>query len=114
MAWLGLAWRADRPLGAGRPDGRTGALVVPMIDRMAALLKAENTRLYIDETTALDPGPGRTKAGSFRAMLQDSRGWGGPLPPGVFFDNRPSHSSDYADEILDGFDGTIQGEAYGG
>lgn len=35
-------------------------------------------------------------------------------PPGVVFHYRPGRSGDYADEILDGFDGTIQVDAYGG
>ena len=96
--------------------GRTGALIAPVVDRMAVLLKTGSTRLYMDETTApvLDPGRGRTKTGYLWAMLRDDRGWGGPLPPGVVFHYRPGRSGDYADEILDGFDGTIQVDAYGG
>ena len=47
-------------------------------------------------------------------MLRDERGWGGPLPPGVVFHYRPGGSGEFADEILDGFDGTIQVDAYGG
>ncbi len=96
--------------------GRTGALIAPVVDRMAVLLKTGSTRLYMDETTApvLDPGRGRTKTGYLWAMLRDDRGWGGPLPPGVVFHYRPGRSGGYADEILDGFDGTIQVDAYGG
>jgi len=96
--------------------GRTGALIAPVVDRMAVLVKTGSTRLYMDETTApvLDPGRGRTKTGSLWAMLRDDRGWGGPLPPGVVFHYRPGRSGGYADEILDGFDGTIQVDAYGG
>ena len=96
--------------------GRTGALIAPVVDRMAVLLKAGSTRLYMDETTApvLDPGRGRTKTGYLWAMLRDDRGWGGPLPPGVVFHYRPGRSGEFADEILDGFDGTIQVDAYGG
>jgi len=96
--------------------GRTGALIAPVVDRMAALLKAGSSRLYMDETTApvLDPGRGRTKTGYLWAMLRDDRGWGGALPPGVVFHYRPGRSGAYADEILAGFDGTIQVDAYGG
>ena len=45
--------------------GRTGALIAPVVDRMAVLLKQGSTRLYVDKTTApvLDPGRGRTKTG---------------------------------------------------
>jgi transposase len=96
--------------------GRTGALIAPVVDRMAVLLKAGSSRLYMDETTApvLDPGRGKTKTGDLWAMLRDDRGWGGPLPPGVVFHYRPGRRGEFADEILDGFDGTIQVDAYGG
>lgn len=32
--------------------GRTGALIAPVVRRMAVLLKAGSSRLYVDETTA--------------------------------------------------------------
>lgn len=40
--------------------GRTGALIAPVVDHMAIVLKRGSSRLYVDETTApvLDPGPG--------------------------------------------------------
>ncbi len=96
--------------------GRTGALIAPVVDRMAVLLKTDSTRLYVDETTApvLDPGHGRTKTGYLWAVLRDDRGWGGPAPPGVVFHYHPGRAGEHADEILDGFDGTIQVDAYGG
>ena len=96
--------------------GRTGALIAPVVDHMAKLLLTGSTRLYVDETTApvLDPGRGKTKTGYFWAMLRDDRGWSGPSPPGVVFHYRPGRSGKYAAEILDGFNGTIQVDAYGG
>jgi len=96
--------------------GRTGALIAPVVDRMAVLLKQGSTRLYVDETTApvLDPGRGKTKTGYLWAMLRDDRGWGGTAPPGVVFHYRPGRKGEYADEILTGFNGTIQVDAYGG
>ena len=96
--------------------GRTGALIAPVVERMAALLKTGSARLYVDETTApvMDPGRGRTKTGYLWAVLRDDRGWNGPAPPGVVFHYRPGRSGDYAEEILAGFDGTIQVDAYGG
>lgn len=95
--------------------GRTGALIAPVVDRMAVLLKQGSTRLYVDETTApvLDPGQGKTKTGYLWAVLRDDRGWNGPAPPGVVFHYRPGRKGDYADEILTGFNGTIQVDAYG-
>jgi transposase len=95
--------------------GRTGALIAPVVDRMAVLLKQGSTRLYVDETTApvLDPGRGKTKTGYLWAVLRDDRGWGGTAPPGVVFHYRPGRKGEYADEILAGFNGTIQVDAYG-
>lgn len=96
--------------------GRTGALIAPVVDHMAQTLKQGSTRLYVDETTApvLDPGRGKTKTGYLWAMLRDDRGWDGPAPPGVVFHYRPGRKGEYADEILTGFNGTIQVDAYGG
>ena len=56
---------------------------VPVVDRMAVLLKQGSPRLYVDETTApvLDPGRGKTKTGYLWAVLRDDRGWSGPAPP---------------------------------
>ena len=84
--------------------GRTGALIAPVVDRMAVLLKQGGTRLYVDETTApvLDPGRGKTKTGYLWAVLRDDRGWNGPAPPGVVFHYRPGRKGEYADEILMG------------
>jgi len=96
--------------------GRTGALIAPVVDHMAMTLKQGSTRLYVDETTApvLDPGRGKTKTGYLWAVLRDDRGWNGPAPPGVVFHYRPGRKGEYADEILHGFNGTIQVDAYGG
>lgn len=96
--------------------GRTGALIAPVVDHMANRLMAESTRLYVDETTApvLDPGKGKTKTGYLWAVLRDDRGWGGSAPPGVVFHYRPGRKGEYAAEILAGFNGTIQVDAYGG
>ena len=96
--------------------GRTGALIAPVVGRMAVLLKSGSSRLSVDETTApgLDPGRGRTKTGYLWAVLRDDRGWNGPAPPGVVFQYRPGRKGEYAAEILDGFNGTIQVDACGG
>ncbi len=95
--------------------GRTGALIAPVVDHMAKMLKTDGSRLYVDETTApvLDPGRGKTKTGYLWAVLRDDRGWGGSAPPGVVLHYRPGRKGEYAAEILDGFNGTIQVDAYG-
>jgi hypothetical protein len=46
-------------------------------------------------------------------VLRDDRGWNGPAPPGVVFHYRPGRKGEYAAEILKGFNGTIQVDAYG-
>lgn len=96
--------------------GRTGALIAPVVDHMAMVLLKGSTRLYVDETAApvLDPGRGKTKTGYFWAVLRDDRGWSGSSPPGVVFHYRPGRKGEYAQEILNGFNGTIQVDAYGG
>jgi transposase len=96
--------------------GRTGAALAPVVDHMAKRLMSESARLYVDETTApvLDPGRGKTKTGYLWAILRDDRGWNGSAPPGVVFHYRPGRKGEYAAEILDGFNGTIQVDAYGG
>ena len=96
--------------------GRTGAEIAPVVDHMAMVLKQGSSRLYVDETTApvLDPGRGKTKTGYLWAMLRDDRCWNGSAPPGVVFHYRPGRKGEYAAEILDGFNGTIQVDAYGG
>jgi transposase len=95
--------------------GRAGALIAPVVDHMAEQLLIGSTRLYVDETTApvLDPGRGKTKTGYLWAVLRDDRGWNGPAPPGVVFHYRPGRKGEYAAEILTGFNGTIQVDAYG-
>lgn len=96
--------------------GRTGSEIAPVVDHMAKRLLWESTRLYVDETTApvLDPGRGKTKTGYLWAVLRDDRGWNGSAPPGVVFHYRPGRKGEYAAEILNGFNGTIQVDAYGG
>jgi len=96
--------------------GRTALLIAPVVERMAELLKQGSSRLYVDETTApvLDPGRGKTKTGYLWAVLRDDRGWGGTAPPGVVFHYHPGRKGEYATQILNGFNGTIQVDAYGG
>ncbi|MHB2268053.1 IS66 family transposase [Aliihoeflea sp. PC F10.4] len=96
--------------------GRTGNEIAAVVDHMAKRLLFDSTRLYVDETTApvLDPGRGKTKTGYLWAVLRDDRGWNGSAAPGVVFHYRPGRKGEYAAEILDGFNGIIQVDAYGG
>jgi len=96
--------------------GRTGSEIAPVVEHLAKRLLLESTRLYVDETTApvLDPGRGKTKTGYLWAVLRDDRGWNGSAVSGVVLHYRPGRKGEYAAEILDGFNGTIQVDAYGG
>lgn len=62
----------------------------------------------------LDPGRGRTKTGYLWALARDDRGWGGDDPPGVVFTYQPSRAGAHAEQILQGFDGTLQLDGYSG
>ena len=87
----------------------------PVVDRLAEHLKSSG-KLFMDETTApvLDPGRGRTKTGYLWALARDDRGWGGDDPPGVLFTYQPGRAGAHAEQILQGFDGTLQLDGYSG
>lgn len=70
----------------------------------------------MDETTArvLDPGRRKTKTGYFWALARDDQPWDGGDPPGVAFTYAPGRSGQYAEQILDGFDGIQQVDGYAG
>lgn len=95
--------------------GRASWHLTPVVDRMAALLKRSG-KLFMDETTApvLDPGRGRTKIGYLWALARDDRSWSGADPPGVVFHYAPGRGGKHAEEILQGFDGTLQVDGYSG
>lgn len=89
--------------------------LAPLVERMSALMKLSG-RLFMDETRApvLDPGRGRTKTGYLWAVLRDDRGHGGADPPIVIYHYAPGRSGAHAEQILEGFDGVLQVDGYGG
>lgn len=89
--------------------------LAPLIERMSAIMKLSG-RLFMDETRApvLDPGRGRTKTGYLWAVLRDDRGYGGADPPIVVYHYAPGRSGAHAEQILEGFDGILQVDGYGG
>ena len=95
--------------------GRAAFELMPVYDALLANLK-RSTKLFMDETTApvLDPGRRKTKMGYFWALARDDRPWGGDDPPGVAFTYAPGRSGQYAEKILDGFDGILQVDGYAG
>ena len=56
----------------------------------------------------------KTKTGYFWALARDDRPWGGSDPPGVAFTYAPGRSGQYAEDILKGFNGTLQVDGYAG
>lgn len=95
--------------------GTTAFHLTPIVERMSALMKLSG-RLFMDETRApvLDPGRGRTKTGYLWAVLRDDRGHGGADPPIVVYHYAPGRSGEHAERILEGFDGILQVDGYGG
>lgn len=95
--------------------GRSAFELTPVYQALMADLK-RCTKLFMDETPApvLAPGRRRTKTGYFWALARDDRPWGGEDPPGVAFTYAPGRSGQYADNILKGFNGTLQVDGYAG
>jgi transposase len=95
--------------------GTTAFHLAPIVDRMSALMKLSG-RLFMDETRApvLDPGRGRTKTGYLWAVLRDDRGHGGADPPIVVYHYAPGRSGEHAERMLEGFEGVLQVDGYGG
>lgn len=95
--------------------GRAAFELTPVYEALLANLK-KSSKLFMDETTApvLDPGRRKTKTGYFWALACDDRPWGGEDPPGVAFTYAPGRSGQYAEDILQGFSGTLQVDGYAG
>jgi transposase len=95
--------------------GTTAFHLAPLVERMSSLMKLSG-RLFMDETRApvLDPGRGRTKTGYLWAVLRDDRGHGGAGPPIVVYHYAPGRGGEHAERILEGFDGVLQVDGYGG
>ena len=95
--------------------GKAAYELRPVYDCLLKNLK-QSSKLFMDETTApvLDPGRGKTKTGYFWALARDDRPWLGQAPPGVAFTYAPGRGGKYADDILQGFSGTLQVDGYAG
>ena len=93
--------------------GRSAFELTPVYQALMADLK-RCTKLFMDETPepVLAPGRRRTKTGDFWTLARDDRPWGGEDPPGVAFTYAPGRPGQYADNILKGFNGTLQVDGY--
>ena len=89
--------------------------VEPVVDRLAEHLRG-SSKLFMDETPVpvLDPGRGRTKTGYLWVLARDDRGWSGNDPPGILYHYAPGRSGKHAEQLLQGFDGILQVDGYGG
>lgn len=95
--------------------GKAAYELRPVYDCLLTHLK-QSSKLFMDETTApvLDPGRKKVKTGYFWALARDDRPWCGDAPPGVAFTYAPGRGGRYADDILQGFSGTLQVDGYAG
>jgi len=95
--------------------GKAAFELTPVFECLLKDLKT-STKLYMDETRApvLDPSKGKTKTGYFWALARDDRPWDGKGPPGVAFTYAPGRSGQYADDILQDFEGILQVDGYAG
>jgi hypothetical protein len=89
--------------------------LLPIYDVLNADLKS-SSKLLMDETTLaqLMPGTGKTKTCFVWALCRDYRRWKGNAHPGVAFHFKKSRKGEHAEEILDGFNGTLQVDGYAG
>lgn len=89
--------------------------LLPLYDVLNDDLKS-SSKLLMDETTLaqLMPGTGKTKSCFVWALCRDDRRWKGNAHPGVAFLFKQSRKGEHAEEILDGFKGTLQVDGYAG
>jgi len=89
--------------------------LLPLFDVLNNDLKS-SSKLLMDETTLaqLMPGTGKTKTCFVWALCRDDRRWKGNAHPGVAFHFKQSRKGEHAEEILQGFSGTLQVDGYAG
>ena len=95
--------------------GKASFHVRPVFECLKGKLKTSN-HLGLDETTVrvLDPGRGKTKTGYLWTMVRDERAWCGADPPGCVYEYAPGRSGKHGENLLEGFQGTVQVDGYSG
>jgi transposase len=99
-----------------------GRLMDQAVDALLPLYEVLNddlkssSKLLMDETTLaqLMPGTGKTKTCFVWALCRDDRRWKGNAHPAVTFHFEQSRKGEHAEDILDGFKGTLQVDGYAG
>ncbi len=110
-----IAARAGVPLALSTLAdwvGRLGVALQPLADRLAWHLR-QNDVLHADETPVaqLDPGSGKTHRAYLWAYRSNGLGQG---PPIIVFDYQTSRSGKHAQAFLDGWQGYLMVDDYGG
>ena len=92
--------------------GRMGFALQPLADRLAEMLKQRQV-LHADETPVkqLDPGAGKTKRAYLWSYRSNDLDTG---PPIVVFDYQSSRSGQHARDFLQGWQGCLMVDDYGG
>ena len=92
--------------------GRTGVALQPLVDRLRELL-LKRAVLHADETPVaqLDPGAGKTKKAYLWSYRSNDLDEG---PPIVVFDYQAGRSGNHAAAFLDGWQGHLMVDDYGG
>lgn len=95
--------------------GKAAFHLRPIAERLAEHLKT-SSHLFMDETTlpVLDPGRGKTKTGYLWTLARNERGFGGTGPPGVVYAYAPGRGGKHAEDMLEGFAGTLLVDGYSG
>ena len=75
-----------------------------------------SSKLHMDETHLgqMFPGLGRLKTCRIWALCRDDRRWKGNKPPAVAFRYSQTREGLHAEDMLHGFEGVLQVDAYGG
>lgn len=92
--------------------GRMGFALQPLADRLTEMLKQRQV-LHADETPVkqLDPGAGKTKRAYLWSYRSNDLDTG---PPIVVFDYQSSRSGQHARDFLQGWQGSLMVDDYGG
>ena len=93
----------------GRLIDQAVVALLPLYGVLNGDLKS-SSKLLMDETTLaqLMPGTGKTKTCFVWALCRDDRRWEGNAHPAVAFHFEQSLKGEHAEEILEGFKGTLQ------
>ena len=90
--------------------------LLPIFELMRKDLKENSARLFMDETTIpkLASGEGKARTSQMFALLRDDRSFAGNLPPLVIYETSDTRAQWKIHELLNGYSGIVQTDAYAG